>query len=253
LEYGTVVDSGIIYNYAMGSWAFDSSVQDVSRMLPISGVTMSTMGYKLASPMIYESREFPYDASRKDVLDFIVDQVYLNGHYWVDESNYLYTRGKQTAWNAAISYNEYGQLVMSETRSYDDSGVYNAVNVISNTTMDGYDYSFFGRYENQNAEQTINVRAMYMEDNNIQSDAECTARAQYEVDNMEIGHETFTVTLSDNYCGSLMTQTSIKVGGCIEYVTLKGDVVHCLLQKLSYNSNTITLVMQVFETEMPEQ
>ena len=253
IEYGTVVDTGFLYNQAMGSWAFDSSVQDVSRMLPISGVVMSTTGYKLATPMIYEDREFPYDASRKDVMDFIVDQIYIGGHYWVDEGNRLYTRGKQTNWNAAISYAEYGQLVMNETRSYDDSGVYNSVNVISNTTMDGYEYTFFGRYENPNAEQTINVRAMYMEDNTIQSDAECVARAQYELNNIELGHETFTVTLSDNYCGSLMTATSTKVGGCIEYVTLKGDTVHCLLDKVSYSSNTVTLVMRVFETEMPEQ
>lgn len=248
--YGTEVTNTLIYDSVMGSWAQPVSAQDMSRVLPIKGCIMDRTGMTIN--VIREDKEFPYDASRKDVIDYLIQTIYEEGHYWVDESGYLQTRGRQEQRSNVADYREYGDLVMSEVRSYDDSGCYNAVNVVSNVTIDGYDCTFFGRAENAHTIQGTNVRALYIEDNTLQSDQECEDKARLECWRYSFGHETFSVTLSDNYCGFL-TYASTKVGKTIEYRTMEGYTVVCLLQKISYSSNTITLLLKTYKpSKSPE-
>lgn len=247
---GTSINSDIIYSSAMGSWAFSESAQDMSRVLPIKGCIMDYTG--ITVPVIREDKEFPYDASRKDVIDYIINTIYIEGHYWVDENAYLQTRGRQPQRLNVADYREYGDLVMSESRSYDDSDCYNAVNVVSNITLDGYENTFFGRAENPHTIQTSNVRAMYIEDNTLRSDKECEDRARLECWKCSFGHESFTVTLADNYL-SFLNATSTKVGKTIEYRTLEGFTIAGLLQKVSYSSNTITFTLKAYKPSEPPE
>lgn len=252
IPYGTVITDSMLYNFVMGTWAFETSLQDQSKLLPITDCILDTSTYKLPTPMIYEEKEFSYDVSRQEVIEFILDQLYVDGHYWVDEALHFHVKGKQEYYQPISTYAYYGDLVINEQRSYDDSGVYNSVNVISNTTFSGVEVTYFGRAENSHTVQTSNMRALYIENNSLQSDQECEDMAELEVQKTSWGHETFTVTLADNYCGFLMN-CSNQVGCSIEYITLTGYTVPCILEKVSYSSNTITLVMRAFDTSTPPE
>ena len=250
IKHDTILNNELLFDYIMGTWAFETSLQDMSRLLPLQGCIMDMGTCKLGVPIIYEDKEFPYDASRQDIANFILDQVYIEGHYWVDENLYFHMKGKEETYSPITTYDTYGELVINETRSYDDTNVFNSVNVVSHTTFGEVEYTFFGRAENPHTIQTSNMRGLYIENNTLQSDEECEDLAELEVQNTSWGHETFTVTLVDNYCGFLMN-TSNQVGRMIEYKTFTGYTVPCILQKVSYSSNTITLVLKVFDTSTP--
>ena len=248
IKYGTVLNNDILYSYVNGSWGHQISAMDTSRVIPISSCDIDYSTLKLGVPMVYEEKEFPYDASKQDIVQFVLDQFYLEGRYWIDESLCFHIKGKTTSYNFPITtYQYYGDLIINENRSYDDSGVYNNVNVVSKVTLAEAEYTFFGRADNPNVSQTTNIRAMYVENNSFQSDAECVAEAQRLVQDTSWGHETFTVTLVDNYC-SFLTNCSNKVGCPIEYKTLTGYTVPCMLEKVSYSSNNITMVLRPMAT-----
>lgn len=245
LKQFTPVDTEMIYKIVMGSYAESVSFLDESAMFPIKGVSLGNNGQK--TMMIIEDKEFSYDASRKDVLDYVVDSCYVDGHYWVDENNFLQIEGQQELrFNVAL-YREYGDLVIDEQRSYETSGGYNCVNVLSNVTIGGMEFTYFGRANFGGEGFTANTsRVLYIEDNTLQSNQECEERAKYECWRQMWGRETFTVSLEDNYI-PYFVNPSTKVGKQIEYRTITGWTVNATIQKLSYSSNKITLTLKAFK------
>lgn len=249
IESGTMLSNDLVYQHAIGSWSKQSSVVDLGYLTPTIAAWCDFNGSKAQT--FYEKKDFDANCSRADVLSYIVDNMYVGGRYWIDESLITTTRGKQNLRMPCIAkWRDYGDLFIDEHINYNDSDYYNITVVSATGEINGTKVSYVGRYEDTTATITQGYRVQHIKDDNLQSDEECNARAKLENYNSMWGHENYTITLADNYL-DFLNMPSLQVGRTIEYRNTAGFTSAYTIKQISFQTDKIEMVLLPFKPLFP--
>ena len=247
IDSGISIDNKMFYELAMGSYAHDVSLMDITAFVPLVGATIrhGQTFYQTADDI-----DFDADVGRMDMIQEVMDFAFVGATAWVDENRFLNISSKPQERSKAdliAHWKDYGYLFLSESVSYDDSGYYNVTEVY------GKDNNCYGMYEEIILDGY--VRKQIIQVSELQTDEECRARAKWETHKSLYGHQHITVTLVDRYIPQF-TMPSLQVGRMIEYANVDGDINLYFLDSLSTDGNTwtmnLTLFKPLYETDITD-
>lgn len=237
---GTDIDGQMFFSLAMGSYRDDSGWLNVTSQIPLAGASVGNG--QILQHIPYDI-EYDADVSRMDIMQEIINTAFEGAVLWVDENRYLQVSSKpEKRGNLVAHWRDYSHLFISENVTYNDSDYYNVTEVYGRDNgiyaicdMSHIDGSFAGR-----------VRAQVLKFDELLTNEECQARADWETYKSRFGRMSITVTLVDRYIPQFKTP-SLKVGKTIEYTTVDGDTNLYFLNKLSYSSNVWTMELSIFK------
>lgn len=230
------INDSFFFNLALGTWSKRVSILNVSSYVPIDHCECND-GLKIQS-MPYQ-KDYDAESSRMDIIQGILDMAYIEGKVWIDEERVLQVTDKVTERGQIFMYwSQYGELFVSEENSYDWSGYYNITEVY------GKDNAYYARCDESSIDGDIAygiVRKQLLTFDDLQSNEECAKRAKWENWKARNGHQSKTITISDNYIPQLMYCTSNLIGKQIEYTNPDGNTELYVLNKVSTSGTTISL------------
>lgn len=243
IEKGTRITPTMLFDTAMGSNRTSGILRPLNSVTAVP-LTGAWIDYGQRVDYIAEDMDFDADISRGDQLQEIMDYAFTDGTFWVDENRILHMSSRPPdRGGVELFWKDYGELFLTENTSYNDSGYYNITEVY------GRDNEYYGLYEGEifnNGETLIFTRKQIICDDTLLSDEECYDRAVWETHKSLNGHQTWTITISDNYIKQF-NKPSLIVGERVEYTNVDGDTNLYLLNKLSYSSNTWTMELILFK------
>lgn len=239
LEEGLSIDGNLLYQISMGAASQDITFMNYTAPIPLKWGVVGD-GQKVWD--IPYQIDFDNDIGRADELQEIMDLAFEGGTFWVDEDRVLHMESKPTKRNGVeMFWSDYGELFLSESSEYADDNYYNITEVYG---KDNNSYAICD-WSHLDGGTTHYARKQVISDDTLQSNTECYARARWECYKARYGHQTWTVSLSDNYV-SAFNKPSLIVGKRIEYTTVDGDTNLFFLEKLSYASNKWTMTLSLF-------
>lgn len=249
IPQNTYLSEDLVYNHIMGSWANADNVVDLGTITPAVGVWIDNNGQMIET--LYQEKEFDADCSRADVINHIVDSLYVGGRYWIDENCYFRIRGKQELRKSLVmKWKDYSNLFISESISYNDSGYYNTSIARGEITMDGGTIPTLGYFEESDAVESQGYRVQYINNKSLQSDDECEDLAAFETYKAMWGKESVTVELQDAYIPEFR-YPSLCVGKTIEYKTTFGYTTDFTINQIKFGDSKITLDLTPFKPLYP--
>lgn len=246
---GTMISNSLVYQHIMGSWADPHSVIDMGNITPAIGAWVDYNGQMIGT--FYQEKEFDADCSRADVMNYMIDTLYIGGRYWIDEYCFFRMRGQQNLRRPVIAkWKDYGSLFISESISYNDSGYYNDTIVRSEVKVNDVTMSYLGEFEENDATISQGYRVKIKNVTSLQSDQECKNEAAIQTYRSMWGKETITVELQDAYIFEFVSP-SLCVGCTIEYQTTYGYTTDCTIKRIQFSDNKITLELVPFKPLYP--
>lgn len=242
VDKNVAINDTLFFNLAIGSWAKrKSTIQNISSFIPIDHCECNE-GLKIQ--VLPYQKDYDAESSRMDVIQGILDVAYIEGKIWVDEDRVLQVTDKVTERGQIFMYwSQYGELFVGEENNYDWNGYYNITEVY------GKDNAYFARCDESEIDGGIAygiVRKQVLTLDDLQSNEECAKRAKWENWKARNGHQSKTITISDNYIPQLMRNTSNLIGKQIEYTNPDGNTELYVLNKVSTSGTTISLELSRF-------
>lgn len=242
IAYGTWLDSGLFHGIA---------TTDSTTAIPIQPyVWVESAGQTYAYVLEADGMKFAPDASKHDIITQLLEKNYIDGEYWIDEERFMHIAGRPFNRTSPVAlYKDYGDLVISESRSVEGADRYTATEVYGS---DGV----YAEYEDLLRAYSSTTGPFYrlnaVGDEYVQDNTEAYERAKLETYHSQWEHETVTVVLHDRYISWFSTPSN-KVGKCIEYRAMDGHTSVFTLNSIEMSNDNIQLTLVPFRPYFSEE
>lgn len=258
----------LIYRIAMNR--MDVILNNYS--LPLQGFKSPSQDAELTSKSDIFPNGWDFD-NGTDVFTIaktILSDRYYNSAMWVDEERYLCVDSKpmfSTTWRQGIYYREYGELIISEDISINESDFYTAVEVygkdneyygICDGTINGFKIivnpdSSSDWYNSLIPYVSLIPKTKVITDDSIESDADCFNLATYEYWKSICNNVTISVKIRDNHIEKFKYMSHVVGEQFLEYRLTQGNgsngkTLKCVINKASLSDGIWSLELKPFNS-----